>query len=577
VLAGFEQWLGDGPEREALRLLGFFDRPADVGCLNSLRIGPGISGVNDHLVDLDDARWDRVLTRLEKLRLVYTQRDSSGEPLAVDAHPLIREHFARSVRDSKLEGWRVGHRRLYEHLCTTTKEGEQPTIEDLQPLFQAVSHGCDAGMQQRALNQIYVARILRGNEHYSWKILGSLGSDLEAVAQFFDHPWNQVSRFLDDDSQGLVMNQAAMYLRGLGRLTEARNPMWAATELAARKHHWVHAAVSASNLSELELALGDVVGAVRDGEQSVAYADRSGDLFQRMSTRSIYAEALRQGGHRDKARTRFRDAEDLQKGKLFSVRGFRYCELLLTESEQQAWRLFLEHGRKEYIRDRDQAAVKTCIEACRAASDRAMQTLAIADTHGWRLDIGLNHLTLGRAALYNFLLASRDDRAQLVQPSSPSPAGQSSKLEVELKSVAARLDTAVDGIRRAGRTDYLPQGLITRAWCSIVKATNHGLLDQTEQLAQCQSGAQSDLNEAWEIAERGPMPLFLADVHLHRARLLENVTPYPWATDSDGHPCGPHDDLAEARRLIEKHGYWRRKEELEDAEAAALNWPRQTT
>ena len=31
--------------------------------------------------------------------------------------------------------------------------------------------------------------------------------------------------------------------------------------------------------------------------------------------------------------------------------------------------------------------------------------------------------------------------------------------------------------------------------------------------------------------------------------------------------------LAEARRLIEKHGYWRRKEELEDAEAAARDWP----
>jgi hypothetical protein len=32
----------------------------------------------------------------------------------------------------------------------------------------------------------------------------------------------------------------------------------------------------------------------------------------------------------------------------------------------------------------------------------------------------------------------------------------------------------------------------------------------------------------------------------------------------------PQDDLAEARSLIENHGYWRRKEELEDAEAAAL-------
>jgi hypothetical protein len=57
----------------------------------------------------------------------------------------------------------------------------------------------------------------------------------------------------------------------------------------------------------------------------------------------------------------------------------------------------------------------------------------------------------------------------------------------------------------------------------------------------------------------------MADIHLHRARLFglskDRPANYPWTS--------PQDDLAEARRLIEKHGYWRRKEELEDAEAAA--------
>ena len=88
---------------------------------------------------------------------------------------------------------------------------------------------------------------------------------------------------------------------------------------------------------------------------------------------------------------------------------------------------------------------------------------------------------------------------------------------------------------------------------------------------QAGSGStQSDLDEAWEIAERGPMPLFLADIHLHRARLFFRETPYPWNQHPDGTPRGPADDLAAARRLIEKHGYWRRKEELEDAEAAIM-------
>jgi hypothetical protein len=52
------------------------------------------------------------------------------------------------------------------------------------------------------------------------------------------------------------------------------------------------------------------------------------------------------------------------------------------------------------------------------------------------------------------------------------------------------------------------------------------------------------------------MPLYLADIHLHRARLFRNRA-----------------ELDIARDLIQKHGYGRRKEELDDAEAAARNWP----
>jgi hypothetical protein len=43
-------------------------------------------------------------------------------------------------------------------------------------------------------------------------------------------------------------------------------------------------------------------------------------------------------------------------------------------------------------------------------------------------------------------------------------------------------------------------------------------------------------------------------------RRMKEELAYPWESQQA--------DLAEARRLIEKHGYWRRKEELEDAEQA---------
>jgi hypothetical protein len=112
----------------------------------------------------------------------------------------------------------------------------------------------------------------------------------------------------------------------------------------------------------------------------------------------------------------------------------------------------------------------------------------------------------------------------------------------------------VSGIRRSGRQNYLPQGLLTRAWLRSLTGPSTGA-----------ESAQRELDEAWEIAERGPMPLFLADIHLYRARLFFCDKPYPWQS--------PQQDLAEARRLVEKHGYHRRDEELADAESAILQNP----
>ena len=111
------------------------------------------------------------------------------------------------------------------------------------------------------------------------------------------------------------------------------------------------------------------------------------------------------------------------------------------------------------------------------------------------------------------------------------------------------------GLRRARAVAFLVRDLLTRAWLRSLTGVRTG-----------PESAQSNLDEAWEIAARGPMPLFLADIHLYRARLFGSekaeggMKTYPWES--------PQHDLAEARRLIVKHGYGRRMPELEDAEAA---------
>ena len=550
-----------------LRLLGLFDRPATADCFAALLKAPAIPGLTEALVGTSEAQRNVVFSRLESARLLTVNRDASGTLLALDAHPLLRDYFAGQLPTQQPEAWRAAHRRLFEHLCATTKEGDQPTLGDLQPLYQAVAHGCQAGMQKDALYEVYFARIRRRDEIYSMKKLGAFGAELGAVACFLDQPWSLVSPALTEASQPWLLNEAAFCLRALGRLTEAVEPMRAGLEMFVKQENWKQIAISTCNISELELTLGDVAGAVRDAAQSVIYADRSGDAFRRMGYRTTHADALHQAGHRAEAEARFREAEamqaELQTGYplLYSVSGFRYCDLLLAVPECAAWQFILGRGEfqpavsgilpvasRTAVADEPlsshenamssvaQDARASQIELCRAVSQRAEKMFEWRVPGDSLLDIALDHLTLGRAALYEAILEGSS-----------------------FDSCRASLQRAVDGLHLAGTQHHVPRGLLTRAMLRSLTGVPTG-----------PESAQSDLDEAWEIAERGPMPLFLADIHLHRARLFRGLTSeadgasYPWQS--------PAADLAAARRLIEKHGYGRRMEELEDAEAT-LNRP----
>ncbi|MFN0112072.1 MAG: hypothetical protein ACKVZH_24685, partial [Blastocatellia bacterium] len=549
----------------SLQLLGLFDRPATADCLRALWQAPAIAGLTEPLVGLSEAQRNLSLKRLEDAKLLTVNRDAAGTLVALDAHPLIREYFSGRMKEEggmMKEGedssfilpnsaFREAHRRLYEHLCATTKEGNQPTLEDLQPLYEAVAHGCQAGLQQEALYKVYRDRILRGtgsDGFYSWRKLGAFGSDLGAIVCFFEQPWGQLSASLKEVEQAWLLNEAAFRLRALGRLNESLEPMRAGLPIELKSEDWKNAAIRATNLSELELTLGEVARAVGDAEQSVNYADCSGDAFQRYSKRTTHADALHQAGRRTEAESLFQEAEQMQADDqpeyplLYSLRGFRYCDLLLAESERAA----LECGGK---RQRDAALdssaeeleskalpplrYASALQSCRAVTERAAKMFEWRVPGDSLLTIALDHLTLGRAALYQAILEQSAIR-------NPQSAIDRSAIE-----------SAVNGLRRAGQQDDLPRGLLTRAWLRALTGAFTG-----------QDSAQEDLDEAWEIAERGSMKLHLADIHLYRARLFFRESSYPWQS--------PQHDLAEAERLINECGYHRRDEELADAKRAIL-------
>jgi len=153
TMAAYEQWLlrdgGEEGRREVsvLRLMGLFDRPADSSCIEALR-NESIPGLTEPLVELPEEEWEFCLSGLEAAKLITVNRNAAGALVSLDTHPLLRAYFAKKLSAKNLIGFRKAHRRLYEHLCSTTREGSKPTLEDLQPLYQAVIHGCLAGLHQ---------------------------------------------------------------------------------------------------------------------------------------------------------------------------------------------------------------------------------------------------------------------------------------------------------------------------------------------------------------------------------------------------------------------------------------------
>lgn len=515
VMAAYEAWFereGEKGARElaALRLFGFFDHPASQKSLRALRQPPAIAGLTRPLVTLKPEQWKATLKHLENCGLIQ----SSNDKTVIDAHPLIRDYLGKTLRERLPEAWKEGHKRIYEQLKTSVPHRPEG-LAGLQPLYQAIAHGCQARLWQQACDEVYRDRILRGtgsDGFYSINKLGAIGADLGAVTCFFVEPWRRLAPALTEAHQAWLFNQAAFFLCALGRFEEALEPTQAGAEMWVKQEDSENSAISYINLSELQLSLGRITAAVADAEQAVDYADRSCNPFWHIASRTTQTNACRHQGDTEAALHDFAEAETMQAQRqpdyplLYSLHGFNYCELMLAEAERAAW-----------CGKTDAAQLKACNEVGR----RAAQTLAWAKqgTNGSLLDVALDHLTLTRCALYIALLQNR----------SPDTDAQT------------HAETAISGLHQAGQQGDLPRGLLTRAWL------RHCLGDI--------DGTAADLNEAHRIAARGGMKLHLADIALTRARLFHDRA-----------------ELTKARALIEECGYGRRLGELEDAEAAAKAW-----
>ena len=458
VMSLYERWFKGKAELQILRLLGLFDRPAELAAVDAIRTGDSIKGLTSNLRTLSDYQWQAALEHLREVNLLLPLEEDN--PDVLDCHPLIREYFGDKLKQTRPSSWKRAHSRLYDYFCDLPEKDQPNTIEEMAPLYRAVYHGCAANLHQQALHDIYQKRIQRGLVHFNWHELGAYSADLAAVTCFFKSPWHEPSPNLTDPLKGFILNEAAFDLRALGRLAEAAPPFKACLDIAVDQEDWLNGAQAASSLSQLYLTLGRISDAIIYGKQSIVLADKSNDAFQKVICRTTFADTLTQADKTDEAIKLFTEAQQLRKDRLpdvpflYSFGGYRYCGLLL------------EHGEFDQV------------------INLANQILLQTREHKLGLlSIALGNLSLGHAHLQKTLTENTGD----------------------FNKAAEHLDVAVNSLRKAGIQDFLPFGLLTRA--ELNRVTND------------LPAARHDLDETYTLSARIGAKLHQADCCLEYTRL----------------------------------------------------------
>ncbi len=531
MIASYEKWFQEEPDPVnsaalvVLRFMGLFNRPPEPGCIQALRKSP-IEGLSEALFTGEDSKeiWRKAVSRLVQARLL--ERSGSGWN-NIDCHPLIREYFADQLEKplpfwKKIIMWirrkplpnrvaREAHRRIYEFLKSAAPDLPD-NLHDMMPLCHAVAHGGKGGLWQESHDEVYLRRIRRGREDFCIKKLGAYGAGLAVLSCFFKRCWDQPIPHLYRRDQAILLGSAGYHLRALGHLRECAAPMQTSLELIIEDSEWEQAAVNASNLSELSLTLGDVMYALRFGEQSVELADRSCKPFQRLARRATLADAHLAAGRSRLAAAALEEAEALQKERqpesplLYSLAGFRFCRLLVD---------CLEEANREG-KESDQAGDQPTVEpglpiqsqwkTLQQVKNRAETTLKWMTQQQLLLDMGLDHLTLGRI----WLLVLNPEYE--FRPSVEETGQRKENLKSSIQKARFHLGNSVSLLRRAGTQHHLPRGLLQRAalWRVLFQIQkDDSLLDQ----------ARRDLEETEEIASRGPMLIFQIEAALERTRL----------------------------------------------------------
>ena len=317
---------------------------------------------NDAIVEMNELDFRDMINGLVDWRLIsYDQMKKT-----YTAHPLIKSYFESDFEERNKK---ICHQRIYAYFGENAPE-EAETLEEMQPLFEQVYHGCAAGLHDEVFDNILQQKIYRENDRYLVNNKGAWETALSLVKSFFPKGnLSQMTLISKKSSQSWLINEAGLTLLSTGRAKEAEGPFLKAVQMTIETQDWTNASKDYQNLADLQFRIGEIESGVESANKALEMSEKA------ESDRDIGFSKNRLGcllyllGETKEAEEHFHRADELERSisgyRLYGLRGIEYAELLIS------------------------------VERIDEAFERTKQNIEICKSQNWPEDISRCHRCLG--------------------------------------------------------------------------------------------------------------------------------------------------------------------------------------
>lgn len=271
------------------------------------------------LIKMNDLDFRDMVNGLVSWRLISYDETKK----AYATHPLIKTYF-ESDFDQKNK--KLCHKRIYEYIGEYAQE-KADTLEEMQPLFEQVYHGCAAGLYDEVFNDVYCDKI--GGQPSGYIITHKLGAwetDLSIVKTFFpEGGLSQMPLVSRKKDQSWLLNSAGMALLNTGRPKEAQELFIRKIKMQTKYEDWKNASGGYQNLADLRFRTGELEAGLESAKKALdlAWKAKSDDFV-------IYSKAYLGWiyyllGKTEETEKNFKEADEL------SIKIFGHQDFSITE------------------------------------------------------------------------------------------------------------------------------------------------------------------------------------------------------------------------------------------------------